>query len=239
MSPPKLLLADDSLPSLLATQAMLEKLGYNVTITESGENAHVMAREQRFDVILLDEHLPGMRGSEVAALLRGNSNPNNRTPIYSLTGEVDTTARQRILAAGVNAIIDKPVNRDRLQEVLGGQTQSLDPQTLATLYEDLGDATAQRLLGLFAKELGELSGRLVAVTPENGVSEISAISHILKNSAALYGAMELAALARSLNESTELTAENAMAYAQQLKQKCDLALAQVVAVLEPGVSTHV
>ncbi|WP_372779984.1 response regulator [Litorivivens sp.] len=218
MTSEKLLLADDSLPSLFATKAMLEKLGYHVTTAENGDKALALACEAVYDLILLDEHLPGKRGSEVAQYLRQNQTINSDTYLISITGESDIREKSKILAAGINQLIEKPVSLKKLQGVLKSNSAVLDKQTIDTLTDDLGHETARRLLALFEKELSDLSTRLDEA--DDLVAETLAASHILKNSATLYGALELAEVARELNENTDLTTENATSAAQRLLALC-------------------
>ena len=235
MTRSKILLADDSLPSLFATKAMLEKLGYEVETADNGETALSLAKQEKFSCILLDEFMPGHRGSEVARAIRETEGPNQQTPLFALTGTTESQERAEILAAGVDTIISKPVDATRLAAALtpvDSEKNILDQVTLDTLQDDLGEATAKRLLGLFAKELAELSQRL-ASDPGN-VDDVTAVSHILKNSAALYGATELANKAREINEHTQLTAENAAQAAAELCKLSDQALSSVQSHLAIG-----
>lgn len=218
MTRTNLLLADDSLPSLLVAKAMLEKLGYHVTTAENGDEALTLACESTFDIIMLDEHLPGKRGSDIAAYLRQHDTPNTVTTLISITGEHDPQERARILAAGIDALIDKPVSLAKLQATLQSSPAALDDQTIESLVSDLGKDTAKRLLNIFIQELADLSRRLREA--DDLVAEIHAVSHMLKNSAMLYGATELAALARDLNESSAVTDSNAPDEAARLITLC-------------------
>lgn len=226
MTSANILLADDSLPSLFATKAMLEKLGFQVTVAEHGDQALTLACETAYDLILLDEYLPGRRGSEIASYLRHHQTPNTDTTLISITGETDRQEVEKILASGINTLIEKPVSLQKLENALqAGSASHLDKQTIDTLIEDLGSDTAHRLLTLFQKELRQLAERLN--TADDLAAETLAVSHILKNSASLYGAVELAHFARELNENTELTHENTSPAAKKLIALCNSAIGSV------------
>lgn len=226
MTSVNILLADDSLPSLFATKAMLEKLGYRVTTAEQGDQALSLACEIAYDLILLDEHLPGRRGSDIAAYLRHHETPNTDTTLISITGETDRQEMEKILASGINTLIEKPVSLKKLEVALKAEaTPRLEEQTIATLINDLGLVTAHRLLKVFEKELHQLIERLT--TADDLVVETHAVSHILKNSASLYGAFELAEFARELNENTELTNENTFSAAKKLIALCNNTISSV------------
>lgn len=200
----KILIADDSLPSLAACQAMLEKMGHHVVIAHDGNEAYEQARSQVFDLIILDEYMPGIGGAEIAQMLRRTSNPNALTPIVSLSGVTSTDQQQQMLECGVDGHLSKPVSavslQFMLQQYLPGNASILDTTLMASMKADLGEDCQRRLLGLFAEELQMLSARLEKAMTDKSRDDISAVTHIWKNSAAMYGAQDLADLARQLNE---------------------------------------
>ncbi len=71
---------------------------------------------------------------------------------------------------------------------------------LAQLEQDVGSLTLVRLVNLFINELEEMRVRLKNTIDEQGEDNIKDIMHVLKNSAALYGALTLAALASQLHD---------------------------------------
>lgn len=200
----KILIADDSLPSLAACQAMLEKMGHHIAVAHNGEEAHEKAQCQAFDLIILDEYMPGIGGAQVAQLLRRTANPNALTPIVSLSGVTSENLKRQMLDCGVDGHLTKPVSSVNLQAMLQqyvpGKASILDVNIIESMKVDVGEECQHRLLQLFAEELQMLSARLEKAVAEKSRADISAVTHIWKNSAALYGAENLADLARQLNE---------------------------------------
>lgn len=200
----KILIADDSLPSLAACQAMLEKMGHCIAIAHDGEEAHEKARCQAFDLIILDEYMPGIGGAQIAQLLRCTANPNALTPIVSLSGVTSENLKRQMLDCGVDGHLTKPVSsaslQTMLQQYVPGKASVLDANIIESMKVDLGEDCQHRLLRIFAEELQMLSARLERAVAEKSRADISAVTHIWKNSAALYGAQDLADLARQLNE---------------------------------------
>ncbi|AZN32166.1 Hpt domain-containing protein [Pseudoalteromonas sp. Xi13] len=85
---------------------------------------------------------------------------------------------------------------------------------LAQLEQDVGSLTLVRLVNLFINELEEMLTRLDAAIEEKNVDKIKEIMHVLKNSAALYGAMTLAALASQLHDSPPVNTKENISAAQ-------------------------
>jgi CheY-like chemotaxis protein len=91
--------------------------GYDVVAVESGEEGLASARERTPDVALLDIQLPGISGFGVLEALR-RSPGTAAIPILAVTASVMDTDRARILAAGFDAYVPKPVNIRELSELL-------------------------------------------------------------------------------------------------------------------------
>ncbi len=85
---------------------------------------------------------------------------------------------------------------------------------LAQLEQDVGSLTLVRLVNLFINELEEMRVRLKNAIDEQGEDNIKDIMHVLKNSAALYGALTLAALASQLHDYPPVTIEENIHAAQ-------------------------
>jgi CheY-like chemotaxis protein len=69
-TPSRLLVVDDEVASRTALSRRLEKRGYQVDTAEGGAEALDKILRQRFDLILLDQMMPGMNGLDLLRLLR-------------------------------------------------------------------------------------------------------------------------------------------------------------------------
>jgi CheY-like chemotaxis protein len=113
-----ILIADDSIPSQVATQAMLEKLGCKVQSANDGNTALAMAQQQAFDLILLDERMPGLYGSDVAQCLVTEGAMNKLTPKVALTGLTESEDIQALFDKGISHYLEKPVTKLALEKFL-------------------------------------------------------------------------------------------------------------------------
>ena len=114
----RVLLVDDNALNVQVAAAMLERLGLAVDTAESGEAALERLDERRYDVVLMDEQMPGMDGRETTRRLRAREDGDRRTPVIALTANADTGAEQRCLDAGMDAYLAKPVRRSDLRAAL-------------------------------------------------------------------------------------------------------------------------
>lgn len=112
------LVADDSLPSQIATKVMLEMLGCAVTCAENGSTALKIAQQEPFDLLLLDERMPGMFGSDVAQQLNKQNTPNDNTPKVILTGITEEQQIAQLFDKGVTHYLQKPVTKAVLEEFI-------------------------------------------------------------------------------------------------------------------------
>jgi CheY-like chemotaxis protein len=106
-----ILIIEDNEQNLYLTTFILEKHGHAVTAARDGAQGIQLAQETRPALILLDIQLPVMDGYAVAAELRRNPTLA-RTPIVAVTSYAMAGDRERILAAGCNGYIEKPINPD-------------------------------------------------------------------------------------------------------------------------------
>lgn len=112
------LVADDSIPSKVATQAMLEKLGCRVISASDGTEALAIAQQSLFDLILLDERMPGLNGSDVACQLNQEGQLNYKTPKVSLTGITHPDDIDELFSKGITHYLEKPITKLALEKFL-------------------------------------------------------------------------------------------------------------------------
>src|SRR5262249_19636405 len=103
-----ILLVDDLPDKLLVLELVLEELGQNLVTARSGEDALRRVLEQDFAVILLDVNMPGMEGSETAALI-GARKKSAHTPIIFITAYADEMHTAQGYSLGAVDYILSPV----------------------------------------------------------------------------------------------------------------------------------
>ncbi|MCX8043004.1 MAG: response regulator [Desulfobacterota bacterium] len=104
-----ILIIEDNEKNLYLATFLLEKHGFFVVAARDGRSGIELAEKTTPDLILLDIQLPEMDGYTVARALK--SSPNlAQVPIVAVTSYAMAGDRERILAAGCNGYIEKPIN---------------------------------------------------------------------------------------------------------------------------------
>ena len=119
----KVLIADDNKTSEVLVSLLLGKLGFEVTGVTDGRKAVEEALARHFDLILMDMQMPTIDGYEATRTLREKG---VASPIIAVTAHAMEGDRDKCLAAGCNEYIAKPINRDRLYEIVGKYVQGLE-----------------------------------------------------------------------------------------------------------------
>ena len=113
----RVLLAEDEPVNREVSCGLLGDVGLSVDIAADGRKALELARQNRYDLILMDMQMPNLNGVGATQSIRAAS-LNRETPILAMTANAFDEDRQTCLAAGMNDHIAKPVDPDRLYETL-------------------------------------------------------------------------------------------------------------------------
>ena len=110
----RILLAEDQKLNQKLAMALLQKLGYSVTLAVDGAQAVALAGEQRYALILMDMQMPELDGLEATRRIRAAEGPNRGTPIVALTANAMVSDREACRDAGMDDFLAKPMDRDVL-----------------------------------------------------------------------------------------------------------------------------
>jgi len=107
--PDRILIVDDEQMNLDMLSRRLQRSGFTVEVAVSGAAALDRVRLQSFDLILLDQMMPEISGSEVLRRLRADFSPAG-LPIIMVTAVAESDKIAEALAAGANDYITKPID---------------------------------------------------------------------------------------------------------------------------------
>jgi DNA-binding response OmpR family regulator len=117
----QLLIVDDKKILRDSLKDYLEEKDFEFTEAESGEQALEIFKQKKFDLVILDEKLPGIDGLKTLKFMR---NIDSVVPIIGLTGELTIEIREKYLAAGAYDIEAKSAIYEKLipviESALGG-----------------------------------------------------------------------------------------------------------------------
>ena len=132
-SDPVVLIVEDHDDTREMLKTFLEMVGCQVIEAENGEQALNVAEKTRPHLILLDMKMPRLDGLTVTRLIR--SHPNlHEVPIVAVTGNATLRFQAEVLKAGCNYCLVKPIDFDRLEELIQMLARSAPPPVLRTRY---------------------------------------------------------------------------------------------------------
>jgi DNA-binding response OmpR family regulator len=100
---PTILVVDDDLPILTLMRSLLREFGFEPVTAATGQEALEYARKLSPALVLLDRHMPGMKGDEVIRTLRAEF---ESLPILIVSG--DPVSRDELDALGADDAVQKP-----------------------------------------------------------------------------------------------------------------------------------
>ena len=111
----QLLWVDDEMELLKAHVIFLEKKGYEVTTCSNGTDAIDLCRERSFDLVMLDEQMPGLSGLETLQRIKQIS-PS--TPVVMVTKSEEENIMEQAIGQKIADYLIKPVNPNQILLVL-------------------------------------------------------------------------------------------------------------------------
>jgi CheY-like chemotaxis protein len=116
-----ILLAEDNPVNQKLALTQLDRLGYVADAVENGREAVevVVGSQDRYALILMDVQMPEMDGLAATRAIRAAEvTTGKHVPIIAMTANAMQGDREACVAAGMDDYISKPVNRDKLRDVL-------------------------------------------------------------------------------------------------------------------------
>ncbi len=111
MSKVKILWADDEIEMLKPHVLFLEDKGYDVSTTSSGDHALEMIDSERFDIMLLDENMPGLSGLETLERVK-SLQPG--MPVIMITKSEEESIMEEAIGSKISDYLIKPVNPNQI-----------------------------------------------------------------------------------------------------------------------------
>jgi two-component system sensor histidine kinase BarA len=111
------MVVDDNDVSLRLAEILLHKNKARVTTARSGAQAIDYASMNKFDIIFMDLHMPGLDGFETATRIR-NASPGMQSVIIALTANALPQEEDKVIQSGMNGILIKPISNNILQKVI-------------------------------------------------------------------------------------------------------------------------
>lgn len=123
MSTKRVLIAEDSSVIQNLARKILEFQNYEITSVKNGEQVLQILEKEDFSIILLDINMPIMDGMECVRRVRALPDKEKAAmPVVAITGNAKNYTEEEFKTAGFNDVLVKPLNFDRLVEVVNQLT---------------------------------------------------------------------------------------------------------------------
>ena len=213
----RVLLAEDNVTNQLVVGNMLERLGCAVDTVSNGLEAVERISSLNYDVILMDVSMPEMDGITATQKIRAMSGPASKVPIVALTAYALEEDRQKVLAAGMNDFVPKPVSRIELARGLARQLKHknknsdilesrqvdnsvlFDVSKLESIFSDIDVELQNRIYDEFKNDVDRHLSNLNKAHSDQNSEILERATHGLKSVAGTFGADELSRLCGQAN----------------------------------------
>ena len=240
----RVLMADDDPAILELNETLVAREGHDVVAVESGTEALRALAKRRFDVVFLDEEMPGMSGVDVVKKIRSSEAPGgSRQVVFALTGNSTREDRSRLLAAGFDACFSKPFRAEELHQAaarfsLGAPApaaaeatataapSSIDPAILARVGGD--EKLLRNITRTFLKDCPAKFAAIEQAVARRDAPALASAAHALKGAVAIFDSGEAVKSARDLQQ---MGRQGDLANAPGALQRLDEALASLNAKL--------
>lgn len=117
----KVLVVEDSTMNQMVVCKVLESMGVETSIANNGKEALELLQKESFDAVLMDGQMPVMDGYEATRIIRSGSQKgiDQKIPVVALTAHAMSGEDQKCFDAGMNDYLTKPLDRNKLSDVLG------------------------------------------------------------------------------------------------------------------------
>ncbi len=217
-----LLAEDNKINSMLAVK-LLEKLGLNVTTVENGLKVLESLQKDKFDLVLMDVQMPDMDGIEATKRIREleqEKATKDHLPIIALTAHAMAGDKERMLGAGMDDYLSKPLDPEQLYNLINKyakqawgdesnvESKSDDVQNEMSLLDlealksrlDGDEEFAKTMLDMYANELSNMMNDVHQAIEADDAAMLNASAHKLKGASATVSAIGLRDLAFELEK---------------------------------------
>ena len=203
------LVAEDNETNRKVVRQQLELLGYAADVTPNGREALEKLKEEKYDLLLTDIHMPYMDGYELATSVRAMEGDSDSIPIIAFTANVTEGEIDRCMAAGMDDYLGKPVRLGRLKNMLEKwlpgasekwKEEETGPVDLNVLAGFVGNdpEIVRDFLRDFRKSAADAAGALHLAILNRDAESAGNTAHKLKSAARAVGATALGDLCSQL-----------------------------------------
>jgi len=215
-----ILIAEDNPVNQYVIKNLLESFGVLCVLVDNGQQAVDKAKNEPYDLIFMDYHMPVMDGIEATRLIRKQAGTglNSKTPIIALTADIQLEVDKKFRLVGANGTMIKPITRIVLQQQLAywlskientrvelnsarNEAPILDSSALDDMFSlsaEHGKDIVRQVIELYHKSAPELIKDIHQAADDNDSVAMFEAAHSLKSSSANIGLVRLAEITKKI-----------------------------------------
>ena len=213
---PVILLVEDSVTNQMIAQAFLESFGCHVEVAGDGLEAINAVRQRNYDAILMDVAMPRMDGVDATRQIRAMAGDLPPVQIIGQTAFVTEEETMEFLAAGMNEVVNKPLDKKTLHRALSEALKPvsmksitpavpsllstyIDTNVLGALSKNLTDSQLDQLIERVIIDIENTGREAVSGAKKGEVRTLARACHTLKGLGASFGNPELESISSGIN----------------------------------------
>ena len=220
----RVLLVDDSRLSRTVIRELLEKKKWKIFEAGSGTECLKLAKRYKFDLVFMDQNMPGMNGDETLQHMWIDGSVDETIPVVAVGSSIRKENEKEFCEKGYAACLGKPIQANRMEEILSQvlvekeDSHTLDGFSYETglSFFDGNESAYRETLVLFAQLWEERRVQLQQFLADGNMEEYAILIHAVKGDARTLGAGMLGELA--YEQELQAKEGNAAAVANGMEQ---------------------
>jgi PAS domain S-box-containing protein len=218
----RILLAEDNPVNQRLALRLLEKMGHRITLVDNGLDALERTMQGGYDLVLMDVQMPGLDGLTATRRIRQwELEHGGHIPIIAMTARAMQGDRERCLEAGMDDYLSKPIDSERLRQLVSRfHVEQAGPVLAwrgALLRLDGDSALLLELAQLFIDDGPQLMQTLIEALDHDDLAGSQRAVHSLQGVLVNFGAQRAIAQAERLSASLHEPAQSAHWRAQAVE----------------------
>ncbi len=206
--PLSILIAEDNFINQKLAIRLLQQLGYSADVAVNGKEALEKANQKRYDIILMDLHMPEMDGLTATREIVRTIDPSIRPKIIAMTADAMSGDREKCIDAGMDDYLSKPVRLEGLRAMLQlygemiverkkyGSPKNDQHEAMFIRLQEILNETDKNFFTEFVlpypSQSAEMMEQLRSAWNEKNTEQVIFVAHKLRGLALSYGANKLA-----------------------------------------------
>ena len=137
----KTLVVDDNEINLRLAEIILTKNGLDVTTALSGDDSIDLVKNNNYDLIFMDLHMPGLDGYETSRRIRNFETDEHHSVIIALTANAMPQEIERIATCGMDDVLIKPISEQLLVDIIKRWFSGSSIKTETNIQEETASAS--------------------------------------------------------------------------------------------------